>query len=83
MTIALEQIRQISMGQRLQLVEDIWDTIANEDADLSVSSSQCSELHTRRAAMLADLSIGIPWTEAKALLQTGSPNAIRRSCAKG
>jgi len=83
MTFALEQIRQMPVGQRIQLAGDIWDTLVGEDADFPLRSDQLTELETRRAAMLTDPSIGIPWTEAKALLQTGSPNAILPSCAKG
>ncbi len=83
MDFALEQIRQMPVRQRIQLAGDIWDTLVVEDADFPLRSDQLTELETRRAAMLADPSIGIPWTEAKALLQTGSPNAIRPSCAKG
>ena len=72
MTIALEQIRQMSLGQRIQLVEDIWDTMVAEDADFPLSSDQLTELDSRRAEMMADPSIGIPWAEAKARLLAGN-----------
>lgn len=72
MTIALEQIRQMPVGQRIQLVEDIWDTMVAEDVDLPLSSEQLSELDKRRAEMIADPSIGIPWSEARARLLAGS-----------
>ena len=54
MTIALEQIRQMPVVQRIQLVEDIWDTMVAEDVDFPLSSAQITELDARRAAMLAD-----------------------------
>ena len=72
MTIALEQIRQMPLGQRIQLVEDIWDTMVAEDADFPLSSDQLTELDSRRAEMMADPSIGIPWAEAKARLLAGN-----------
>lgn len=72
MSIALEQIRQMPVGQRIQLVEDIWDTMVAEDADFPLSSAQLAELDQRRAAMTADPSIGIPWSEAKARLLAGN-----------
>ncbi len=72
MTIALEQIRQMPVVQRIQLVEDIWDTMVAEDVDFPMSSAQLAELDARRAAMLADPSIGIPWAEAKARLLAGN-----------
>ena len=72
MTIALEQIRQMPLGQRIQLVEDIWDTMVAEDADFPLSSDQLTELDSRRAEMMADPSMGIPWAEAKARLLAGN-----------
>jgi putative addiction module component (TIGR02574 family) len=72
MTIALEQIRQMPVGQRIQLVEDIWDTMVADDADFPLSGEQLSELDKRRAEMIADPSIGIPWNEAKARLLAGN-----------
>lgn len=83
MTIAIEQIRQMTVGQRIQMAEDIWNTLVDEDAELPLRNSQISELETRRAKMMADPSIGIPWTKAKALLLAEDPNAIPPSCAKG
>jgi len=72
MNIALEQIRQMPVVQRIQLVEDIWDSMVEEDVDFPLSSAQLTELDSRRAAMLADPSIGIPWAEAKARLLAGN-----------
>ena len=71
MTIALEQIRQMPVAQRIQLVEDIWDTMVAEDADISLSAAQIAELDRRRAEMEADPSIGISWEEAKRRLLSG------------
>lgn len=72
MTIAIEQIRQMPVGQRIQLVEDIWDTMVAEDVDFPMSSAQLAGLDERRAALIADPSIGIPWAEAKAHLLAGN-----------
>jgi putative addiction module component (TIGR02574 family) len=68
MVIALEDIRQMPIGQRIQLVEDIWDTMVAENAEFPLSTAQLGELDCRRKEMLADPSIGIPWTEAKGRL---------------
>lgn len=71
MVIALEDIRQMPLGQRIQLVEDIWDTMVAENADFPLSGAQLEELDQRRKDMLADPSAGIPWAEAKARLLAG------------
>ncbi|MDB6005558.1 MAG: hypothetical protein JWR15_2545 [Prosthecobacter sp.] len=72
MTIALEQIKQMPVVQRIQLVEDIWDSMVAEDVDFPMSSAQLAGLEARRAAMVADPSIGIPWGVAKARLLAGN-----------
>jgi putative addiction module component (TIGR02574 family) len=71
MTIALEEIRKMPVGQRVQLVEDIWDTLSAEVAELPLSDIQMAELEGRRARLLDDPSIGIPWETAKARLEAG------------
>lgn len=64
----IDEIRRLSVGQRVQLVEDIWDTLSEEDAELPLSDAQMAELDARREQLLADPSIGIPWEAAKARL---------------
>ncbi len=65
MSIALDQIRQLPVGQRIQLVEDIWDTLVEDDANFSLSEAHLEELNRRREAMLNDPSSAISWTEAR------------------
>ena len=60
--------RSLSVDERLQLVGDIWDSIA-EEAQLSpdllpLSDEQKNELDRRRAELEADPSAGIPMDEA-------------------
>lgn len=68
MVIALEDIRQLPLGQRIQLVEDIWDTVVAEDADFPLSGAQMDELDRRREELQANPASAIPWSEAKARL---------------
>ena len=47
MTIPLEDIRRLSVAERIQLVEDIWETIAASDEDVPVTEAQRRELDRR------------------------------------
>lgn len=65
MSIVLDQIRQLPVGQRIQLVEDIWDTLVGDAANISLSNEQVEELGQRRRALLKDPSSAIPWADAR------------------
>lgn len=64
-----DEIRQLSVPERLQLLEDIWDSILEDEQDLpSLSDAQKAELDRRLEAYDADPARAIPWTEARARL---------------
>lgn len=42
MNTEFEPLFKLSRAERLQLVEDLWDSIVEEDADLSVSEEKYS-----------------------------------------
>lgn len=55
---------KLSISERIQLVEDIWDSIAAEAPDaVGLSQAQKAELHRRVAAHRADPSSAIPWEQ--------------------
>lgn len=60
--IDMNEIRQLSVAERLQLVEDIWDTIAASPSDLPVSDAEKVELDRRWEAHQADPQ-GTPWRD--------------------
>ena len=68
MVIALEDIRQLLLGQRIELVEDIWDTVVAGDADFPLSGVRMDELDRRHEELQANTATAIPWSEAKARL---------------
>lgn len=60
---------KLSVSERIQLVEDIWDSIAAEAPDsLGLSETQKAELHRRVAAHQADPSSAVPWEQVRAKL---------------
>lgn len=67
----LEEARALSVPERIELAEAIWDTIA-EDAgvdQLPVPESHRRELDHRFAEMDANSHAGSPWNEVRSRLE--------------
>ncbi len=65
-THLLDQARQLSVEDQLELVEAIWDIIAKSDAAPPPSDAQKAELDRRLADHEANPGDVIPWSEVKA-----------------
>jgi putative addiction module component len=48
MNAEFEPLFKLSRAERLQLVEDLWDSLAQEDTELSVSEEKRAELRRRK-----------------------------------
>jgi putative addiction module component (TIGR02574 family) len=63
---------ELPISERIQLVEDIWDSIAQEaPGTLQISEQERAELHRRYAAHQAEPSSGIPWEQVRTTLFIG------------
>jgi putative addiction module component (TIGR02574 family) len=65
-------IDQLSMAQRILLVEEIWDSIAAEKEEVPITEAQRQDLQRRLAAYEANPKAGSSWDEVKARLR-GQP----------
>jgi putative addiction module component (TIGR02574 family) len=65
MNTQFEQLFRLSRAERLQLVEDLWDSIAKEDAELPISEAKVAELRRRKERFLANPSSGRTWEQVK------------------
>lgn len=64
--------RSLPISERIELVEDIWDSIAEETATpLAITDEERAELDRRYAAHLADPSSSVPWEQVRAALFKG------------
>ena len=64
--------KELPISERIQLVEDIWDSIAEETPSaLRLSPEERAELHRRYAAHQAEPSSSIPWEQVRAALFKG------------
>jgi putative addiction module component (TIGR02574 family) len=58
--------KDLPISERIQLVEDIWDSIAEETiSPLGLSPEERSELHRRYAEHQSDPSSSIPWEQVR------------------
>lgn len=62
----LADIQRLSVAERIQLVEDIWDTIAAQPDALTLTETQRDVLDQRLEAWQQNLQEGITWPELKA-----------------
>jgi putative addiction module component (TIGR02574 family) len=62
----LEAARALSVDERIELINIIWNEIADEGAVPDLTDAQKAELDRRLAALEADPDSGIPWETVKA-----------------
>ena len=65
---SLPEILKLSVAERIQLVQDIWDSVAAEPASVPVTEPQREELDRRLADADARPGVGAPWPEVRARL---------------
>jgi len=70
MNTEFESLFKLSRAERLQLVEDLWDSIVQEDAELSVSEEKRGELRRRKERFLQHPSSGRTWEQVKQRART-------------
>jgi putative addiction module component (TIGR02574 family) len=62
-------IDQLSVAQRILLVEEIWESIAEEEEEIPLTEPQRLDLQRRLAAYEANPKAGSNWQEVKARLR--------------
>ena len=65
MSTDLSQFDGLSLPQKLQLVEDLWDHIVESSPSIPVPDWQKEELDRREQSYKANPTHGIPWEEVK------------------
>jgi putative addiction module component (TIGR02574 family) len=54
-------INKLSPDERLDLIEQLWDSLATESARVRLTNAQATELDRRLDEMDQDETLGIPW----------------------
>ena len=65
MNTQFSEILQLSVAERIQLVEDIWDSIATVPEAVSLTEEQQAELERRLETYRANPNEGISWNDLK------------------
>ena len=65
----IEEILRLSVEDRIQLVEAIWDSIAEHPESLPVTEAQRKELDRRLADHLREPEAARPWSEVRRSLE--------------
>ena len=68
-SIQLSEILQLSVAERIQLVEDIWDSIVQIPEAVPITDEQRAELDRRLESYRANPTEGISWNELKEKLR--------------
>ena len=64
-----EEIRRLSVDERIRLVQEIWEGIAADTEPLPLTDGERSEIAHRIAEHERDPSTAIPWDDALATLR--------------
>jgi len=67
--VSMDDIRRLSVAERLLLVEEIWDSISDEPDSWRLSPDQQDELQRRADAHRASPDEGSSWQDVKAGLR--------------
>jgi len=70
MNTEFEPLFKLSRAARLQLVQDLWDSLVQEDVDLSVLEEKRADLHRRKERFLQHPSSGRTWEQVKQRART-------------
>lgn len=61
----VSEILQLSVAERIQIVEDIWDSISKNPEELALSETEKVELDKRLASYEQNPNDGIEWETLK------------------
>ena len=65
MSVQIGEILNLSVKKRLELIEEIWDSIASDPEAIPLTSAQRRELDRRKREHHADPSAATPWPEVR------------------
>lgn len=66
---AMESLRSLPISERLQLVEDLWDSIAVDAGGLPLTEAQREELDRRLDDFELNPTAGVSWDQFRSTLQ--------------
>ena len=65
MTTIMQELEVLPISERVQLVEDLWDSIACSNADVPIPQWQKDELERRKQNYARHPDSGLSWESVK------------------
>lgn len=65
MKASIQELRELPIPERIDLVQELWDSIADEAPAIDLSAEQIAELDRRLDALDAQPEGGTPWDIAR------------------
>lgn len=65
MSSVIEDLKQLPITERIQLVEDLWDTIALDSPEIPLTPEHLTELDRRLDSLEAVPQSGTPWNAVR------------------
>ena len=63
-------LRQLPVSDRIELVEALWDSIADDQSSIDLTESQKAELDRRLDDLESEGPVGLSWDEVVACAHT-------------
>ncbi len=60
------EIARLTVGERLELIEQLWDSLRRDAGALPLSDAERALIEARRAEHRADPSTAVPWETVRA-----------------
>jgi putative addiction module component (TIGR02574 family) len=70
--ITISDLLELSISERIQLVADLWDSIATVPEAVSLTEAQKEELDRRLDAYHKNPDAGSPWESVKERIRKGA-----------
>jgi putative addiction module component (TIGR02574 family) len=69
---AEKDILELSVSERIQLAQDIWDSVAQVPESLALSDEEKAEIERRLEAYHKDPDEGSPWAVVRDRIRSGT-----------
>ena len=69
--IGISELRALPAAERLRLIEDLWNSIVEDQDSLPDPPAVIAELRSRKARFMANPASGVAWAEAKQRIRSG------------
>jgi putative addiction module component (TIGR02574 family) len=63
------KLSELTVAERIQLAEDLWDSVAAETGGLPLTDAQAAELDHRLAQLAGGPEAGDPWKVVRGRIQ--------------